>query len=804
MPKHLVIVESPAKARTIERYLGEDYQVLASYGHVRDLPENPGKGKLGVDVDHDFAPEYVVPEDRRRQVSQIERAARAASDVWLATDLDREGEAIAWHVAEAASVPPAKTRRVTFSEITEGAIRQAFANPRDIDRNLVDAQQARRIVDRLVGYTLSPLLSRKVRGGLSAGRVQSVAVRMVVEREREIRAFTAREYWTLEASLLAPDGTPFTADVVRIDGAPVDIGDGEAAERHVAAIRGQRPRVDSVVTRASKRNPAPPFTTSTLQQEASRKLGFSPKRTMSVAQRLYEGVDTPDGHVGLITYMRTDSTAIAAVAMGEAQKVITERFGDRYGTARGRVYKTRQKGAQEAHESIRPTSFRRGPDALSGHLKSEELKLYRLIWQRAVASQMAAKELETTTAELAAGAYRLRASATRTLFDGFARVYTEGRDDGDDEAERTLPALAEGDLTTVQDVTATQHFTEPPARYTEAMLIKALEEHGIGRPSTYAATISTIVDRGYVKVEDRRLRPEEIGEIVTDLLVDHFGEYVDLAFTARMEEELDEVARGERAWVPLLREFFGPLRERVDVKRKELRRRDFTTVPTDEVCSLGHPMVIRLGRNGKFLACSTYPEHRETRPLPGEEAPVLEGEGDPCPQCGEGVLTTKRGRFGAFVGCSRYPDCTYIRRDGPPPPDQLPFEVRCPKRNDGHLVARRVRRTGNVFWGCSAYPKCDFTTNDEPTGAVHDAHSDGLGAVARRGEAGICLTCGAAVELPDAILVGRRLPGGPPNPEALERPARRGGRRTSGSGSGARRSTRSGSQPGAGSRRTAS
>jgi DNA topoisomerase I len=550
MPKHLVIVESPAKARTIERYLGEDYQVLASYGHVRDLPENPGKGKLGVDVEHDFAPEYVIPEDRRKQVSQIEKAARAATDVWLATDLDREGEAIAWHVAEAANVPAAKTRRVTFSEITEGAIREAFAHPRDIDRNLVDAQQARRIVDRLVGYTLSPLLSRKVRGGLSAGRVQSVALRMVVEREREIRAFTAREYWTLEATLLAPDGTAFTADLVRIDGHTVDISDGDAAERHAAAIRGEQPRVVSVATRPSKRNPAPPFTTSTLQQEASRKLGFSPKRTMSVAQRLYEGVDTPDGHVGLITYMRTDSTAIASVAMAEAQHVIAERFGERYGTGRGRVHKTRQKGAQEAHESIRPTSFERDPDALRGHLKPEEQKLYRLIWQRAVASQMAAKELETTTAELEAGAYRLRASATRTLFDGFSRVYTEGRDDDAEESERTLPALAEGDSTRVQSVATTQHFTEPPPRYTEAMLIKALEEHGIGRPSTYAATISTIGDRGYVRVEERRLRPEEIGEIVTDLLVDHFGEYVDLKFTARMEEELDEVARGEREWGP--------------------------------------------------------------------------------------------------------------------------------------------------------------------------------------------------------------------------------------------------------------
>lgn len=822
MPKHLVIVESPAKARTIERYLGGDYQVLASYGHVRDLPENPGKGKFGVDVDHDFAPEYVVPDDRRKQVAQIEKAAKAAVDVWLATDLDREGEAIAWHVAEAAGVPAAKTRRVTFSEITEGAIREAFAHPRDIDRNLVDAQQARRIVDRLVGYTLSPLLSRKVRAGLSAGRVQSVALRMVVEREREIRAFTAREYWTLEALLHAPDGTPFTADVVRINGEAVDIGDGEAAERHAAAIRGERPTVLSVATRTSKRNPAPPFTTSTLQQEASRKLGFSPKRTMSVAQTLYEGVDTPDGHVGLITYMRTDSTAIAAVAMAEAQKVIAERFGESYGTGRGRVYKTKQKGAQEAHESIRPTSFLRDPDSMRGHLKADELKLYRLIWQRAIASQMAPKELETTTAELEAGPYRLRASATRTLFDGFARVYTEGRDDDAEEAERTLPALAEGDRTTVESVTPTQHFTEPPPRYTEAALIKALEEQGIGRPSTYAATISTILDRGYVKLVERRLVPELVGVIATYFLVTYFADYVRLDFTARMEEDLDEVADGERAWVPLLHDFFGPLNGQVGEVRRTVKRADvmeaflrewgdFLDVEVaDTTCSQGHPMIVRLGSDGFFLACSTYPEHKETKPLPGgEDHPPLAGEGEACPECHEGVLTAKRGRFGAFVGCSRYPDCTYIKKDGPPPPEQLPFEVRCPKNNDGHLVARRARRTGNVFWGCSAYPKCDFTANDEPTGALHDAHEDGLGAIARKGDAGLCLTCGAAVELPAAIEVGMRLEGGPPNPASLERPARRGGRKPPTRGgnarstSGRRSAKPSGGGSGTRSRRTA-
>ena len=693
MPKHLVIVESPAKARTIERYLGADYRVLASYGHVRDLPENPGKGKLGVDVDHGFVPEYVVADDRKKHVDAIEKAAKSADTVYLATDLDREGEAIAWHVTEAAHVPASKTRRVTFSEITERAIKEAFANPRAIDSNLVDAQQARRIVDRLVGYTLSPLLSRKVRGGLSAGRVQSVAVRLVVEREREIDAFVAREYWTLRALLATEKDEEFEAELVRIEGKPLEVGDGETAERHADALKGLRPRVTSIATKTQKRSPAPPFTTSTLQQEASRKLSFSPKRTMSIAQRLYEGVETSDGHVGLITYMRTDSVAIAGEAMGEARDVIRTRFGERYTMPKGRVYKTKSKGAQEAHESIRPTSFRRDPDSMARFLKPEELRLYRLIWQRALASQMEAKELETTTAELEAGPYGLRASATRTLFDGFSRVYTEGRDEARDEgrpaadatdgadadAEGRLPALKEGDETDVRDITTTQHFTEPPPRFTEASLIKALEEHGIGRPSTYAATISTIVDRGYVRIEERRLHPEQVAGIVIDLLVEHFGDYVDLEFTARMEEELDEVANGTRAWVPLLEAFYAPLRDRVDEKRKELKRADFTTEASDEVCSLGHPMVIRLGRNGRFLACSLYPEHKESRPLPGDELPPQAGTGETCPECGIGTLVGKNGRFGPFVGCDRYPDCGYIKREGPEPPPTARLRGRLPE-----------------------------------------------------------------------------------------------------------------------------
>ena len=802
MSGNLVIVESPAKAKTIERYLGRDFTVLASYGHVRDLPENPGKNQLGVDVEHDFRPDYEIVDDRRRHVGAIRKAAGKADLVYLATDLDREGEAIAWHVAEAADIPQAKTRRVTFSEITEPAIREAFAHPRAIDRHLVDAQQARRVVDRLVGYTLSPLLWRKVRSGLSAGRVQSVAVRLVVEREREIRAFVAREYWTIEAILATATGETFSAELVRIDGQKPVIGDEATATRHREALERSKPRVRSVAVKRSTRSPAPPFTTSTLQQEASRKLGFSPKRTMSVAQRLYEGVETADGQIGLITYMRTDSVALSGQALGEAREVIRARYGDRYTMPKGRVYRTKTRGAQEAHEAIRPTSFARDPDTLARTLGRDEARLYRLIWQRALASQMAAKELETTSVELADGAYELRASATRTMFDGFAAVYTEGTDDTTDEPERTLPPLREGDPTTVESIDARQHFTEPPPRFTEASLIKALEEHGIGRPSTYAATISTILDRGYVRVKERRLQPEPVGEIVTDLLVAHFGEFVDLAFTARMEEELDEVASGKRSWVPFVRAFYGPFHTLVETKAKELRRSDFTTRPTDELCSLGHPMVVRLGRYGEFLACSMYPEHKETRPLPGSEealaagdgarngtsaeagdaapagpTPALPGVGESCPKCGDadgGHLVAKRGRFGGFVGCDRYPDCDYIHRQGPPPPAPLAFEVACPKCGQGNLLTRRARRTGSLFWGCSRYPKCDFTTSREPLGAVHDADD---GPVARQGDAAICLRCGAAIELPaDGLEPGARVPGGPANPDALARPKRGGNR----------------------------
>ena len=773
MSRNLVVVESPAKAKTIERYLGPDYHVLASYGHVRDLPARPAKGQMGVDLEHDFAPDYEVVADRVKQVRAIEKAAASASTVYLATDLDREGEAIAWHVAEAAHIAPEKTRRVTFSEITKPAIQAAFAHPRAIDVNLVDAQQARRVVDRLVGYTLSPLLWRKVRTGLSAGRVQSVAVRLVVERERLIRAFVTVEYWTIEVLLRTADAETFTADLVRVDGAKPVIGDEATAHAIAGELEAAHPRVTGVSRRESNRTPAPPFTTSTLQQEASRKLGFAPKRTMSAAQRLYEGVAVDGEQVGLITYMRTDSVALSSQAIREAHDVIAERFGVPYAVPKGRHYKTRSRTAQEAHEAIRPTSFARDPESIAGALKPDEARLYRLIWQRAIASQMAAKRLETTAIDLVDGRLGLRASATRTLFDGFSRVYTEGRDDGEEESEATLPVLSEGDRTDVArtetgsaDVRPTQHFTEPPPRYTEATLVKALEENGIGRPSTYAATISTIVDRGYVAVREKRLVPAPIAFIVTDLLVTHFGEFVDVDFTARMEGDLDAVASGERRWVPVVRDFYTPLAALIAARSADIRPADVGVAPADIglpddlVCSEGHPMLVRAGRYGEFLACSRYPDHKESRPLPplpgaagtgeGGEAAPLGGVGEACPECGDadgGVLVARTGRFGPFVGCDRYPECRYIRKEGPPPPPQPGFDAPCPTCTKGHLVARRARRDGTVFWGCSRYPKCTYTSWREPLGPNHEP--DGA-PIARTDDAaaGVCLGCGATVPLP--------------------------------------------------------
>ena len=705
----LVIVESPAKAKTIERYLGQGYTVLASYGHVRDLPQR----SLGVDVDGDFTPRYEPLKDRRKDLDKLADRARRADLVWLATDLDREGESIAWHIAEYAQLPADRVRRVTFSEITKPAIEAAFADPRGINLDLVNAQQARRVIDRLVGYKLSPLVSSKIRRGLSAGRVQSVAVRLVVEREREIERFVAEEYWTIEADLARREGRTgaFKAQLTRIDGEKARVGTEQEALAHQQAMRDATYTVSRVTRSQQRKNAPPPFTTSTLQQEASRKLGYGARRTMSIAQRLYEGVALPEGQVGLITYMRTDSVVMSAGAVREARGVIGQRHGAEFVPERPNAFRTRSRGAQEAHEAIRPSSFARAPEALGAHLKPEELKLYELIWRRALASQMAPARFDQVGVDVEAGRYLLHAGARKRVFDGYQALYVEGKDDEEDERLTVLPDLRDGEPLDLRDVTAEQHFTQPPPRFTEATLIKALEEHGIGRPSTYAPTLETIRQRGYVTIKDRRLFPEEPAFRVTDLLVEHFPEIVDVAFTARMEEQLDDIARGEQEWVPTVRDFWGPFSVKVAEGREKIAKQ---VEMTDIVCPVsGHFMVKRLGRNGWFLGCSSYPECKHTMPLPGEEEemPDLPGVGETCPLCGEGTLTARRGRFGPFVGCDRYPDCRFIKKDAQPASERFGT---CPQCGQGTVVTKRARRGRRPFWGCDRYPDCDYATWTRP------------------------------------------------------------------------------------------
>ena len=727
----LVIVESPAKAKTIERYLGQGYTVLASYGHVRDLP----KRRLGVDVDHDFALSYEPLKDRRRELEKLAGLARSADHVWLATDLDREGESIAWHIAEYAQLPEERLRRVTFSEITRSAIEEAFAHPRRINQDLVNAQQARRVIDRLVGYKLSPLVSSKIRRGLSAGRVQSVAVRLVVDREREIEAFVAEEYWSIAAELRRQASSAgFTAELTRIDGEKARIGSEAEARAHEEALRGASYAVSRVTRSQQKKNAPPPFTTSTLQQEASRKLGFSARRTMSVAQSLYEGVSLPGGQVGLITYMRTDSVAIASSAVSEARQVVGQRYGADFVPDRPNTFKTKSRGAQEAHEAIRPSSFARVPESVHGHLKPDEQRLYDLIWRRALASQMAPARFDQVGVDVQAGRYTLHAGARKRVFDGYQALYIEGRDDEEDERLTVLPDLTEGEPLDLGKLTSEQHFTQPPPRYTEATLIRALEEHGIGRPSTYAPTIETIRQRGYVTVKERRLFPEESALRVTDLLKEHFPEIVDLDFTARMEDRLDDVARGEHEWVPMVREFWIPFSAKVSEGREKIAKQvEVTDIPCPVSGEKGDVLVKRFGRNGWFLGCSGYPECKHTQPLPGEEPeaePDLPGVGERCPLCGEGTLAAKRGRFGPFVGCDRYPDCKYIKKDAQPATERFGT---CPKCEKGTVVTKRGRRARRPFWGCDRYPDCDYATWTRPTSAPAEgdpASSDGQPAAA--------------------------------------------------------------------------
>ena len=716
---NLVIVESPAKAKTIKKYLGKDFEVLASYGHVRDLVPKEG----AVDPANSFAMKYQVIERNDKHVKAITAKLKGADALYLATDPDREGEAISWHLYELLKgkrvLKDKPVHRVVFNEITKKAVQDAVAHPRELSMDLVNAQQARRALDYLVGFNLSPLLWKKVRRGLSAGRVQSPALRLICEREDEIEAFEAREYWTIEADT-SKEGQAFSAKLTQFDGEKVSqftVTDGERATQIDQALQsaanGQL-NVLKVDRKQRKRNPAAPFTTSTLQQEAARKLGFTAQRTMRIAQQLYEGVDIGGGAVGLITYMRTDSVNLADEAIAELRSYISEKFGKDQVPKSPRMYKTKAKNAQEAHEAIRPTSVLNAPDDIAAHLDKDQLKLYSLIWKRTVACQMIHATINTVAADLGAGAGNVfRANGSTIASPGFIQVYLEGTDDakpGDDD-DKMLPPLSEGEQLPLQKIRTEQHFTEPPPRYSEASLVKALEEFGIGRPSTYASIISTLQDREYVEMDKKRFIPTDVGRVVNKFLTNYFTQYVDYDFTARLEDELDAVSRGEEDWVPLLEKFWQPFKDRVDHTQENVQRSDVTQEKIDEKCpKCGGQLAIRLGRNGRFVGCTHYPECDYTRNLDDSGAPTAEPEkvGRQCPECGED-LVFKQGRYGRFIGCSGYPTCRFIE------PLEKPKDtgVNCPQCHKGTLMQRKSRR-GKVFYSCSTYPTCDYAVWNEP------------------------------------------------------------------------------------------
>ncbi len=721
MSKHLVIVESPAKAKTIEKFLGKDYQVLASFGHVRALPSKQGS----VDIEHDFTPKYAVLPESRKHIDAIKKALKEADALLLATDPDREGEAIAWHLLAALGLDKKGSgmpvRRVAFHEITRDAIVQAVNHPRDISLDLVDAQQARSVLDYLVGFNLSPFLWKKIRYGLSAGRVQSVALRLICEREKEIQAFREQEYWTIAAQLATGKKQNFTANLVEVRGKKLgkfDIPDQAAADGIVDALKQcqRNPacafRVEKVTRSERRRLPAPPFTTSTLQQEASRKLGFSAKKTMATAQKLYEGIDIGQGAVGLITYMRTDSVVLSNQAKAEAKELITSLYGKEYALGKPRVFKNRAKNAQEAHEAIRPTLMAKTPAELKHFLTSDQFKLYDLIWKRAVASQMAEALLDQTSVEISAGEdFRFRAAGTVVRFPGFMKLYTEGVDDEAEEKDGVLPPLAEGDQLDLTQLLPEQHFTQPPPRYTEATLVKTLEEYGIGRPSTYASIMNTLVERKYAQLDKKRFVPEDVGMVVNDLLVNHFTRYVDYNFTASLEEELDQVSRGEKKWKPLIHDFWGPFSALLKQKEGEISKADLTTEATDESCpDCGKPLVVKLGRFGKFYACSGYPECKYIRKLEKEKAETAEPvySEEKCDKCGSPMLI-KEGRYGKYLACSAYPGCKNIQ----PLVKPKGTGVTCPACREGELTEKKSRY-GKMFYSCNRYPQCKFALWDPP------------------------------------------------------------------------------------------
>jgi DNA topoisomerase-1 len=718
MNQNLVIVESPAKAKTIEKYLGKNFQVYASYGHVRDLVPKEG----AVDPENDFSMKYEIIEKNEKHVQTIAKAAQKADALFLATDPDREGEAISWHIYEILKqrkvIDDKPVHRVVFHEITKRAVTEAIENPKPLSADLIHAQQARRALDYLVGFKLSPLLWKKIRRGLSAGRVQSPALRMIVEREIEIENFKVREYWTIEAD--ARDGSQqFRARLTHLDGAKLEqfsIVNEEQASRardELVAAAGGKLRVAKVEEKERKRNPAAPFTTSTLQQEAARKLGFTTKRTMVIAQQLYEGIDLGGESVGLITYMRTDSVNLANEAVQELRDLITSRFGKENLPKQPPQYKTKSKNAQEAHEAIRPTSALRLPEQVKPFLSADQYKLYNLIWKRTVACQMIHATIKTVSVDLACGEKGIfRATGSTVVNPGFMAVYLEGKDDavGEDD-ESYLPVLAEGQWVDLLDVVPAQHFTEPPPRYTEASLVKTLEEYGIGRPSTYAAIISTLQQRHYALLENKRFHPTDVGRIVNKFLTEHFTQYVDYNFTAHLEDDLDAVSRGERNWIPLMREFWDPFKSLIEAKDESVKRADVTHEQLEEKCpECGSQLSIRLGRNGRFVGCTNYPECKYTRNLNDEaqqSAPEIV-EGKSCPKCGS-PLVIKSGRYGKFIGCSAYPDCKHIEPLEKPEDTGVP----CPECGKGSLIKRKSR-FGKLFYSCSTYPSCSYAVWNPP------------------------------------------------------------------------------------------
>jgi DNA topoisomerase-1 len=725
--KHLVVVESPAKAKTIKKYLGKDFEVLASYGHVRDLIPKDG----AVKPDQGFAMQYAVIEKNARHVEEISRAMKQADALYLATDPDREGEAISWHIHEILQEKKAlagkPVHRVVFHEITQRAIQEAIEHPRPLSTDLINAQQARRALDYLVGFNLSPLLWKKIRRGLSAGRVQSPALRMIVEREEEIEQFKPREYWTVEADVQKQEGKKkpqaFVGKLTLLEGKKItqftihNTEQAHAARDKLLELAQGRLLVHKVEKKQRKQQPSPPFITSTLQQEAARKLGFTTQRTMQVAQSLYEGVDIGGGAVGLITYMRTDSTNLAQEALDEIREVIKTRYGEEYLPKTPKIYKTTSKNAQEAHEAIRPTSAARHPDEIRGHLKPEQLKLYTLIWQRTIACQMIHATLDTVAVDLAAASPEnlFRANGSVLSHAGFRLVYQEGVDDKkpEDDEERLLPLMKEGEYVDLLGIRADQHFTEPPPRFSEARLVKTLEEHGIGRPSTYASIISTLQQREYVVLESKRFLPTDVGRIVNKFLTEHFTHYVDYAFTARLEDELDAVSRGEKQWVPLMDEFWRGFKALIDDKTKSVQRKDVTHEQLDEACpKCGQPLSIRLGKRGRFIGCSAYPECDYTRNLDGTvqepAAPPEVVEGRVCPKCGS-PLHQRQGRYGKFIGCSNYPKCKFIESLEKPEDSG----ITCPVCQQGSLIKRKSR-FGTFFYSCNRYPDCKYAVNNPP------------------------------------------------------------------------------------------